>query len=147
MQVITRVIGNESFVWKLKVKLSDYIFSTTLQLSMCLLFYMQYKLWTSELADSILHTVRSIIKFMCVSKTGSITLECYYWYTLPKILWVSHSVNWSSCSRCLIEASTKFRERRISQSKPSLNIGSVNKAFLFWYWQRPKKHFFRNIFF
>ena len=112
-----------------------------------LLFYMQYKLWTSELADSILHTVRSIIKFMCVSKTGSITLECYYWYTLPKILWVSHSVNWSSCSRCLIEASTKFRERRISQSKPSLNIGSVNRAFLFWYWQRPKKHFFRNIFF
>ena len=31
--------------------------------------------------------------------------------------------------------------------KPSLKIGSVNKAFLFWYWQRPKKFFFRNIFF
>ena len=27
-----------------------------------LLFYMQYKLWTSELADSILHTVRPISK-------------------------------------------------------------------------------------
>ena len=23
-------------------------------------------------------------------------------------------------------------------------IESVNKAFLFWYWQRPKKYFFRN---
>ena len=27
-------------------------------------------------------------------------------------------------------------------SKPSLKIGSVNKAFLFWYWLRPKKYFF-----
>ena len=29
------------------------------------------------------------------------------------------------------------------QPKPSLKIGSVNnKAFLFWYWQRPKSYFF-----
>ena len=28
--------------------------------------------------------------------------------------------------------------------KPSLKIGSVNKAFLFWFWQRLKKYFFRN---
>ena len=30
------------------------------------------------------------------------------------------------------------------KAKPSLKIGSVNKAFLFWYWLRPKKYFFRN---
>ena len=30
------------------------------------------------------------------------------------------------------------------ESKPSLKIGSVNKAFLFWYWQRSKKLSFRN---
>ena len=29
-------------------------------------------------------------------------------------------------------------------AKPSLKIGSVNKAFLFWYWLRPKSYFFRN---
>ena len=29
-------------------------------------------------------------------------------------------------------------------AKPSLKIGSVNKAFLFWYWQRLKNIFFRN---
>ena len=28
--------------------------------------------------------------------------------------------------------------------KPSRKIESVNKAFLFWYWQRLKKYFFRN---
>ena len=31
-----------------------------------------------------------------------------------------------------------------SNSKLSLKIGSVNKAFLFWYWLRPKSYFFRN---
>ena len=34
-----------------------------------------------------------------------------------------------------------------SQSKPSLKIGSVTKAFLFRYWQRLKRYFFRNDFF
>ena len=29
----------------------------------------------------------------------------------------------------------------LMQSKPSLKIGSVNKALLFWYWQRLKKKF------
>ena len=32
----------------------------------------------------------------------------------------------------------------ISSSKPSRKIESVNKAFLFWYWQGPKKYIFRN---
>ena len=32
----------------------------------------------------------------------------------------------------------------ICAPKPSLKIESVNKAFLFWYWQWPKKYFFRN---
>ena len=29
-------------------------------------------------------------------------------------------------------------------AKPSMKIESVNKAFLFWYWQWLKKYFFRN---
>ena len=29
-------------------------------------------------------------------------------------------------------------------TKPSLKIGSVSKAFLFWYWQRLKKYFCRS---
>ena len=32
-------------------------------------------------------------------------------------------------------------------TKPSLKIGSVNKAFLFWYWQRLQKYFFGMKFF
>ena len=33
---------------------------------------------------------------------------------------------------------------RSKRPKPSLKIGSVTKAFLFWYWQQLKKVFFRN---
>ena len=33
---------------------------------------------------------------------------------------------------------------RSCKPKPSPKIGSVNKAFLFWYWQRLRKYFFRN---
>ena len=33
------------------------------------------------------------------------------------------------------------------KSKPSLKIGSVSKAFLFWYWQRLKNFFFLGIYF
>ena len=40
----------------------------------------------------------------------------------------------------------QFRGRcwsfRSLKTKPSLKIGSVNKAFLFWYWQGLKKKFF-----
>ena len=36
------------------------------------------------------------------------------------------------------------QSRRCLRSKPSLKVGSVNKAFLFWYWQRLKIYFFRN---
>ena len=33
---------------------------------------------------------------------------------------------------------------RYHQPKPSLKIGSVNKAFLFWCWQQTKEYLFRN---
>ena len=39
---------------------------------------------------------------------------------------------------------TQFGTETCLAWKPSLKIGSVNKAFLFWYWQRLKTFFFRN---
>ena len=38
-------------------------------------------------------------------------------------------------------------QQRRHSPKPSLKIGSVNKAFVFWYWLRPKRIFNRNNFF
>ena len=39
---------------------------------------------------------------------------------------------------------TQFGTETCLAWKPSLKIGSVNKAFLFWYWQRLNFFFFRN---
>ena len=56
--------------------------------------------------------------------------------------------NWTSTPICSIALISSYALcyifRSISLSKPSLKIGSVNKAFLFWYWQQLKKKFFRN---
>ena len=61
--------------------------------------------------------------------------KTYCWASLLRSEWLHFSV-----FSLTISAKLKFSKLR---PKPSLKFGSVNKAFLFWYWQRLEK-FFRN---
>ena len=88
--------------------------------------------------------------------------SCFYWWYFKWLLWNQISRLWriwQNCCLWTVADQTRLFELAISGKteislfirvyvifipKPSLKIGSVNKAFLFWYWQRPKKYFFRN---
>ena len=62
-------------------------------------------------------------------------LECYFFeFAQLSIIVVLFSA-WDK---------SRYPGANINKPKPSLKIESVNKAFLFCYWQRPKKMFFRN---
>ena len=52
-------------------------------------------------------------------------------------------VKWFFCSWSFKPLGSKGAQNKWAKPKPSLKIGSVNKTFLFWYWQQPK-FFFRD---